>query len=209
MPEIIWKSYIDFELSENELQNVRNLYERLLERSEHVKVFIAYGRFEAEQEGTEVQPPSGSSGAAAMPYGIAAARAVFKRGYETLKLQGLKEERLLLLEAWREAEDDILRNSAEGQTDSSFLSAVEAMFPRKVKAVRSVGADGSEVALGDEYYYDYIFPDDEKKAVGMKILERAMMWKTAAAAAAASSSSSSSPTIAAATTAPTEEHEDL
>ena len=43
--------------------------------------------------------------------------------------------------------------------------------------------DGSE--LGWEEYYDYDFPDDEKKVMGFKILENAMKWKLAAAAALA------------------------
>ncbi len=38
MPEILWKSYIDFEMAENELNRVRALYEKLLQRSTHVKV---------------------------------------------------------------------------------------------------------------------------------------------------------------------------
>ena len=42
--------------------------------------------------------------------------------------------------------------------------------------------DGSD--LGWEEYYDYNFPDDEKKVMGFKILENAMKWKQAAAAAA-------------------------
>lgn len=38
MPEVIWKSYIEFEVEEEEWQKARNLYEKLLERTEHVKV---------------------------------------------------------------------------------------------------------------------------------------------------------------------------
>ena len=40
MPEVIWKAYIEFEVEEEEWKNSRNLYERLLERTEHVKVKI-------------------------------------------------------------------------------------------------------------------------------------------------------------------------
>lgn len=38
MPEILWKAYIDFEIGLGEPQNARQLYERLLERTHHVKV---------------------------------------------------------------------------------------------------------------------------------------------------------------------------
>lgn len=47
MPEVLWKAYIDFEISEGEHDNVRQLYSRLLERTNHVKVWISYGQFEA------------------------------------------------------------------------------------------------------------------------------------------------------------------
>lgn len=38
MPELLWKSYIDFEISQEETENARQLFERLLERTMHVKV---------------------------------------------------------------------------------------------------------------------------------------------------------------------------
>jgi hypothetical protein len=38
MPEVLWKSYIDFEIAQGEFDNTRTLYERLLDRTKHVKV---------------------------------------------------------------------------------------------------------------------------------------------------------------------------
>ena len=38
MPEVLWKGYIDFETREEEWERARALYERLLQRTEHVKV---------------------------------------------------------------------------------------------------------------------------------------------------------------------------
>lgn len=38
MPEVLWKAYIDFEIEQEEYDNTRNLYRRLLERTKHVKV---------------------------------------------------------------------------------------------------------------------------------------------------------------------------
>lgn len=40
MPELLWKSYIDFEISQDETENARQLFERLLERTLHVKVRV-------------------------------------------------------------------------------------------------------------------------------------------------------------------------
>lgn len=42
MPELLWKSYIDFEISQDETENARQLFERLLERTLHVKVSLIY-----------------------------------------------------------------------------------------------------------------------------------------------------------------------
>ncbi|XP_015433408.1 PREDICTED: protein crooked neck [Dufourea novaeangliae] len=49
MPELLWKSYIDFEIAQDETENARQLFERLIERTLHVKVWIAYAKFELYQ----------------------------------------------------------------------------------------------------------------------------------------------------------------
>lgn len=84
MPELVWKAFIEFEISQGENLRVKQLYEELLQSSDHVKVWISYGSW---------------------LYGVNkkerdAARAVFKRGYKSLKDQTLNEERVMLLEAW-------------------------------------------------------------------------------------------------------------
>ena len=38
MPEYLWKAYVDFEVREGEWEKGKALYERLLEKTEHVKV---------------------------------------------------------------------------------------------------------------------------------------------------------------------------
>ncbi|KAI4372117.1 hypothetical protein MLD38_010393 [Melastoma candidum] len=47
MPELLWKAYIDFEISEGEFENTRELYVKLLGRTKHLKVWISYAKFEA------------------------------------------------------------------------------------------------------------------------------------------------------------------
>merc|ERR1712096_322211 len=37
IPELLWKSYIDYETEQMNRQRVRNIYERLLKRSQHIK----------------------------------------------------------------------------------------------------------------------------------------------------------------------------
>jgi hypothetical protein len=40
MPEVLWKAYIDFETELEQFENARELYERLLKKTNHVKVCI-------------------------------------------------------------------------------------------------------------------------------------------------------------------------
>ena len=42
MPELVWKSYIEFEIDNGENARVKELYEELLEKSQHVKVWVSY-----------------------------------------------------------------------------------------------------------------------------------------------------------------------
>jgi hypothetical protein len=77
--------------------------------------------------------------------------------YAALKEEGLKEERVLLLEGWKEVE------AAHAEAGGDPQSVTEKM-PRKIKMRRM--AAGSEGAGGEavwEEYYDYHFPDDKKE----------------------------------------------
>ena len=38
MPEVLWKAFIDFEIEQEEYERTRQLYRRLLQRTQHVKV---------------------------------------------------------------------------------------------------------------------------------------------------------------------------
>lgn len=42
MPETIWKAYIDNEIDMQEYDNARVLYEKLLEKTQHLKVWVSY-----------------------------------------------------------------------------------------------------------------------------------------------------------------------
>ena len=165
MPEMLWKHYIDFEIDEGEGGKARALYERLLEKTGHVKVWISYAQF----EGTEVGN------------GIDTARETFKRAHDQMKDAGMKEERVLLLDAWRVFE--------KTKGDAQSLAKVDSMLPRRVKRKR-MRTDDSGAELGWEEYFDYHFPNDEDSNAGnLKILEMAAKWKQAQQAEESSSSS--------------------
>jgi len=154
MPEMLWKGYIDFEIEEGEAQNARSLYEKLLERTAHVKVWISFAQFEGTSIGEGVQK----------------ARSTFQRAHDQFKNDNNKEERVLLLDAWRVFE------KAKG--DAASITEVENKMPRRVKRKRIRVDENTGQELGWEEYFDYHFPDDEGAAAGnLKILEMAAKWK--------------------------------
>lgn len=155
MPEVIWKSFIDFEIEQEEFERARDLYERLLERTQHVKVWISFAKFELEHQG--------SSDTA-----VAQARTVFERANKSLKTSDDKESRVMLLEAWQEFE--------HVHGSDKTRQHVQTLMPRKVKKRRKMQSeDGLENSW--EEYEDYIFPSDESNKNFANLFENVRKWK--------------------------------
>ncbi|KAI1287710.1 Crooked neck-like protein 1 [Halotydeus destructor] len=168
MPEVVWKAYIDYQIEQEEFEKARMLYERLLDRTQHVKVWISFARFELQAD------PGSEEGANA-------ARSVFTRAHKASKEWEEKEARMLLLEAWLEFEQE------HGTEETR--KKVESQTPKKVKKRRKRFAeDGTDA--GWEEYFDYIFPTDAAAQPHLKFLEKAKKWKQSAPATDASTSSS-------------------
>ncbi|KAI8830461.1 crooked neck-like protein [Chytridium lagenaria] len=151
MPEVLWKGYIDFETSEMEWEKARDLYERLLERTEHVKVWVAFANFElvAADNGDDT------------PTRLPKVRTVYQRAHDTLRRKSGKEERVVLLESWNELEKTL--------GDDEHRKKVASMMPKMVKKRRRIEEDdGTGGAGGWEEYFDYIFPDDETDRPNLK-----------------------------------------
>ncbi|KAM5470138.1 NineTeen Complex (NTC) component [Microsporum audouinii] len=163
MPELLWKAYIDFEEYEGEYDRTRSLYERLLKKTDHVKVWINYARFEInvpegdeEEDENEERPVSEEA--------KSRARKVFERANRVMKDKDMREERVALLNAWKSFEH------THGSPDD--ISRIEKQMPRKVKKKRKVDDDRFEE------YIDYIFPaDDESTAMISNLLSTARRWK--------------------------------
>jgi crooked neck len=162
MPELVWKAYIDFEEYEGEYARARDLYERLLSKTDHVKVWINYARFEInvpeveEEEGDEERPVSEEA--------KARARKVFQRAHDIFKNKELKEERVDLLNAWKSFE------STHGSKED--IEKIEQQMPRRVKKRRKLDDDQFEE------YLDYVFPADDESAAKMsRLLQMAHAWK--------------------------------
>lgn len=155
MPELLWKSYIDFEISQDEIENARLLYERLLERTTHVKVWLSYAKFELNNK------IDGDMN-------IGLARSIFNRANEALRSNPDKESRVLLLENWKDFE---MENGNE-----STQEKVSSKMPRKIKKRQKI-IDEDGIEQGWEEVFDYIFPEDEASKPNLKLLAAAKNWK--------------------------------
>ncbi|KAF1743498.1 hypothetical protein MXB_2351 [Myxobolus squamalis] len=153
MPEFLWKSYIDFAISLGDYELVRDIYERLLIRTIHSKVWISFAQFEA---GTDDQDC------------LERARSVFRRANETLKQAEEIEQRIHLVKTWKDFEDQY------GEKDT--LEEVKAILPRKVKKRRKI-VDENGMETGWEEYFEYMFGDATSTLPNSKLLKMAHMWK--------------------------------
>ncbi|KAL2621055.1 hypothetical protein R1flu_001260 [Riccia fluitans] len=177
MPELLWKAYIDFEISQEEHERTRQLYERLLNRTKHLKVWVSYAKFEAglplEEESRaaeEGREPDAQVLEDQEKQKILRARGVFERAFESFRSSApeQKEERAMLLEEWRDTERSF--------GDLGDLASVQKKMPRRVKRKRPIISDDGTPA-GSEEYTDYIFPEETGMAPNLKILEAAYKWK--------------------------------
>jgi crooked neck len=50
---LVVQAYIEFEISEREYDRTRQLYERLLDRTKHLKVWVSFAKFEAAMPAEE------------------------------------------------------------------------------------------------------------------------------------------------------------
>ncbi|KAK4593321.1 hypothetical protein RGQ29_017444 [Quercus rubra] len=174
MPELLWKAYIDFEISEGEFERTRELYERLLDRTKHLKVWISYAKFEVsameeDAKGSDLaEDDLQEHHHEQKKQCIQHARRVFEKAinYYRTSAPELKEERAMLLEEWLNME------SSFGELGD--ISLVQAKLPKKLKKRRQmVSEDGP---AGYEEYIDYMFPE-ETQTTNLKILEAAYKWK--------------------------------
>ena len=142
--------------------DTRQLYERLLEKTNHVKVWISYAHFEInvpDTDATEDEEEAPISDEAK-----SRARAVFDRAHKLYREKELKEERVALLNAWKSFED------THGSEEDKEKIAKQ--MPRRVKKRRRLDDDSFEE------FMDYVFPaDDEGSAKMSKLMAAAQRWK--------------------------------
>jgi crooked neck len=162
-PENIWRTFIDFEIKKENFIEARKLFRKLLEQSSHLKVWIAFAKFELHNVGS-----------------IENCREIYQEAYDYFKKEEpeSKEERQMILESWLNVEK-------EHGTQESF-EGVKTKMPKRIKKRRRIkliynnqqeGDQNVEEEGGWEEFYDYIFPDDENQMRNLKIIEMAHKWK--------------------------------
>jgi len=151
MPELLWKSFIEFEIEGGEYDKARELYKKLLQRTTHVRVWLSYAEFEASIGRTPE------------------AREIYQRAFVVLKDPQRVEERVQLIEKWREFEEIV--------GDDETRAFVDKNIPEKIKKKRKIITNTGEEA-GWEEYYDHIFPDTASTArPKLKLLAAAKEWQ--------------------------------
>lgn len=172
MPELLWKAYIDFEEEEGEYDRTRELYERLLDKTDHVKVWISYAHFEInipDEDDEEVEEEEEEEEKPVSELAKTRARKVFERALKSMKDKELKEERVSLLNAWLSFE------RTHGSEDD--IEKVQKQMPRKTKRRRKLDDDSYEE------YIDYVFPADDRQTAKLSnLLAMAQSWKQAGGA---------------------------
>merc|ERR1711976_706994 len=153
-PERIWKFFIDFEINQESYEKVRELYLRLLEKTKHFRIWISFAQFECS-----IRKPEN-------------ARKVFEDANRYLKTNAIyeraTEEYVILLGVWEEFEEEF------GNEEQKRI--VKEKQPKKVKKKRPFfNLEGVEI--GQEEYYDYLFPEDDKQSGNRNLLRIASRWK--------------------------------
>lgn len=158
MPELLWKAYIDFEEYEEEYPRTRTLYERLLEKTDHVKVWINYARFEInipdgeegdEEEDEEEDRPVSEEAKRR-------ARKVFERAHDVMKTRNLKEDVSPDLQhlQYLIGSEVVANDRVKSHTESRTAQRVEVIRADARLARRPGGGRATDAAQGEEAAQD-------------------------------------------------------
>lgn len=149
--EYLWMSFIEYYKEEMKYSDARLLYKELLDISPSVKLWISYALFESSIP-TEAQLAAyDESTNEEFEFSIndfhkENTRAIFREANNYFRESSLKEDRVMIIEAWKKYE------LSYGSDET--INEVSKKSPIIVKRRHVI--DGEE-----EEYLDYIFPDDD------------------------------------------------
>lgn len=166
----VWTSYIELESQEREYERARDLFERYLDTDkDSTLIWIKRALFELtiptqaqiEEYEKKIQETDEDIDFEfeVLETAKVKTREVFEKALTHFKSKDLKDERVVILEAFKKFEH------VHGDADS--ISKIEKRQPTVIKKVKQL-EDGSH-----QEYFDYVFPDDKKFS---KFLENAKKW---------------------------------
>uniref|UniRef100_A0A8D0D469 Crooked neck pre-mRNA splicing factor 1 n=1 Tax=Sander lucioperca TaxID=283035 RepID=A0A8D0D469_SANLU len=150
-----WIKFSELETILGDVERARAIFELAIgqPRLDMPEVWISYAKFELSIDSGER---------------LEKCRQIYEEANKGMRNCEEKEERLMLLESWRDFEREF--------GSDSTMDRVRKLLPEKVKKRRKLTAeDGSDA--GWEEYYDYIFPEDAANQPNLKLLAMAKMWK--------------------------------
>lgn len=122
MPEIVWKAYIDYEIDQQEYDRCRELYNRLLSKTQHIKVWLSFAQFETNN------PQNGDQN-------VEKTRKIYRKAFDSLKnTPNSNESRLMILETWKEFEINT-------ESEEEKVKEVEKLMPKQIKKRRKIQAE--------------------------------------------------------------------
>ena len=150
--EYILMRFIDYYKDEMRYAEARLLYRKLVERVSTPKVWISFALFESSIPTDSQLKTFEESTEEEFEFSIdethrEMTRGIFREANDFFKQNSLKEDRAVIIEAWKQYEE------ANGSEES--LSDITKKLPVIVKRRRLI--EGEE-----EEYLDYIFPEDEE-----------------------------------------------
>lgn len=154
-PEDIWKFYIEYETINKNYDKVRKLYENLINKTNHVKVYNSFAKFEENNKD------------------YLRCRIIYEKANNYYKLCKNNDDRADILYNWLEFEERI--SMFDNVDNLNILDKIKKQLPQKV-VKRKVVNDENNQNKEYEEYYDYIFPDDEDTTKNSKLLEKAKLY---------------------------------
>ncbi len=167
----LWYRYVDLEVEQREYERGRSLFERFLETDKNsTTIWIKYALYElgvpTQDQIAEYEKKVEEAGDDELEFEFdisesakSKTREVFEKALTHFKSNNLKDERIVILEAFKKFE--------QVHGDDSSIAKIEKRQPTVVKKVKEL-EDGST-----QEYFDYVFPDDKKFS---KFLENAKKW---------------------------------
>lgn len=182
LPELLWKSYLSYEIQHANRQRARNLYERLLQKTQHTKVWLGYANFEAKplkmisSKANSLDNKHNKQTCEETPESCEPiAREIFHRAYRSLsnELYEHKEDVIMILNAWKKFEQSCVAETNIKRVHR--VNEVEKKMPRKVNRKHLICENDGE-KINTEKHCDYFFPE-KKESLGLKLLKIAHKWK--------------------------------